>query len=291
MSERAGKVRVWSSPSSSKQLPLWPMVIYAALAAMSILTITPIVWMILTAFKSAAEVSANPPTWFPKNWHPENFAAAWNFAPFGRFLINSLIMVGGITVLQVITSALAAYAFARLRFRGRDILFLGYLGTLMIPPQVIIVPQFILVKDLSWVDTYQGLIIPQAFTAFGVFLLRQFFLGIPRELEDAARVDGATRFGCFARIILPLSGPALATLAVFAFMFHWNNLLWPLVISNTNRTTPVVVGLLNFQGQHGTEWNLLMAAAAITTIPVVIVFIVAQRWFVQGITMSGFGGR
>ena len=270
---------------------MWPLAVYAALAAMATLTLVPIVWMVLTSFKSAPELAANPPTWWPAEWHPENYAAAWNFAPFGRFLLNSAIMVGGITVLQVATSAAAAYAFARLHFRGRDLLFLLYLATLMIPPQVIVIPQFIIVKELGWVDTYQGLIIPQAFTAFGVFLLRQFFIGIPKELEDAARVDGATRFGSFFRIILPLSGPAIAALAAFIFMFHWNNLLWPLVVSNSDATIPVVVGLRNFQGQYGTEWNLLMAAAGIASIPVVVFFMLTQRWFVRGITMSGFGGR
>jgi multiple sugar transport system permease protein len=282
---------VRKSFSGPERSLLWPVLIYAALAAMAILTLVPIVWMVLTSFKSASEVAANPPTWWPREWHPGNYTAAWNFAPFGRFLINSAIMVGGITVLQVATSAAAAYAFARLNFRGRDLLFLLYLATLMIPPQVIVIPQFIIVKDLDWVDTYQGLIIPQAFTAFGVFLLRQFFIGIPRELEDAARVDGATRFGSFFRIILPLSGPAIAALAAFIFMFHWNNLLWPLVVSNTDATIPVVVGLRNFQGQYGTEWNLLMAAAGIASIPVVAFFLLTQRWFVRGITMSGFGGR
>lgn len=283
--------KVLSFPRLAEKTLLWPLVIYAALAAMAFLTLVPIVWMILTSFKSAPEVAANPPTWWPSSWHPENYVAAWNFAPFGRFLINSAVMVGGITLLQVVTSALGAYAFARLKFRGRDLLFLLYLGTLMIPPQVIIVPQFILVQKLGWVDTYQGLIIPQAFTAFGVFLLRQFFVGIPQDLEDAARVDGATRFGCFFRIILPLSGPAIAALATFVFMFHWNNLLWPLVISNSDATIPVVVGLRNFQGQYGTEWNLLMAAAGISTVPVIAFFLITQRWFVRGITMSGFGGR
>jgi len=258
---------------------------------MAFLTLVPIIWMVLTAFKSAPETAATPPTWWPRSWHPENFSAAWTFAPFGRYLINSVIMAGGIALLQTVTSALAAYAFARLRFRGRDLLFLLYLGTLMIPPQVTVIPQFILVRELGWIDTYQGLIIPQAFTAFGVFLLRQFFLGIPFELEDAARVDGATRFGCFWRIILPLSGPALATLAVFAFLFHWNNLLWPLIVTNSDATFPVAVGLRQFQGQYGTEWNLLMAAAAIATIPTMAVYLVAQRWFVRGITLSGFGGR
>jgi multiple sugar transport system permease protein len=206
-------------------------------------------------------------------------------------MLNSALVATVVTVVALLFHSMAAYSLARLRFPGRDAIFLAILTTLMVPFTVIVVPLFIIVDWLGWVDTYQGLIIPQAFTAFGVFLLRQFFLAIPRELEDAARVDGATRFGCFWRIILPLSGPALATLAVFAFLFHWNHLLWPLVVSNSDATKPVVVGLRDFQGQYGTDWNLLMAAAAIATIPTIIVYLLAQRWFVQGITMSGFGGR
>ena len=269
----------------------WPVIAYAVLTALAIVTLIPIVWMVLTAFKSAPEVAASPPTWLPREWHPENFQAAWAFAPFGRYLFNTALMAGTIMVLEVLTSALAAYAFARLRFRGRDLLFLVYLGTLMIPRQVTLIPSFILMRELHWIDTYQGLIIPQAFSAFGTFLLRQFFLTIPHELEEAARIDGASRFGCFARIILPLSGPALATLAVFIFLFQWNNLLWPLVISNTDATRPIAVGLRKFLGEHGTDWNLLMAAATLATLPVVALYLIAQRWFVRGIALSGLGGR
>jgi multiple sugar transport system permease protein len=259
--------------------------------ALAFLTLVPIIWMVLTAFKSPSEVVASPPTWVPTTWHPENFIDAWQAAPFGRYLANTVFIAGSVAFLEVVTSALAAYAFARLRFRGRDLLFLVYLGTLMIPRQVTLIPQFILMRELGWVDTYQGLIIPQAFSAFGTFLLRQFFVSIPRELEDAARIDGASRFECFRRIILPLSGAALATLAVFAFLFQWNNLLWPLVMSNTDSTRPIAVGLRTFQGQYSTDWNLLMAAAALATIPVIVVYGFAQRWFVRGITLSGFGGR
>jgi multiple sugar transport system permease protein len=200
-------------------------------------------------------------------------------------------MAGGVMLIETLTSALAAYAFARLHFKGRDLLFLLYLGTLMIPRQVTIIPLFILMRDLHWVDTWQGLILPQSFSAFGTFLLRQFFLTIPHELEEAARIDGASRFGCFTRIILPLSGPALATLAVFIFLFQWNNLLWPLVISNSAATRPIAVGLRSFLGQYGTEWNLLMAAATLATVPVVALYLLAQRWFVRGIALSGMGGR
>lgn len=269
----------------------WPLITYAVLTALAIATLIPIAWMVLTAFKSAPEVAASPPTWFPQEWHPENFQAAWKYAPFGRYLLNTAFVAGTIMVLETLTSALAAYAFARLQFRGRDFLFLCYLGTLMIPRQVTLIPSFILMRELHWIDTYQGLIIPQAFSAFGTFLLRQFFLTIPHELEDAARIDGATRFGCFWRIILPLSGPALATLAVFIFLFQWNNLLWPLVISNTDDTRTLAVGLRKFLGEHGTDWNLLMAAATLATLPVVALYLVAQRWFVRGIALSGLGGR
>jgi multiple sugar transport system permease protein len=259
--------------------------------ALAFLTLVPIIWMVLTAFKSPSEVVTSPPTLIPTTWHPENFIDAWRAAPFGRYLANTVLIAGSVAILETVTSAFAAYAFARLRFPGRDFLFLVYLGTLMIPRQVTLIPQFILMRELGWVDTYQGLIIPQAFSAFGTFLLRQFFVGIPRELEDAARIDGASRFECFRRIILPLSGAALATLMVFAFLFQWNNLLWPLVMSNTDSTRPVAVGLRAFQGQYSTDWNLLMAAAALATIPVIVVYVAAQRWFVRGITLSGFGGR
>jgi multiple sugar transport system permease protein len=265
--------------------------LFAVLAGTAVITLIPVVWMLLTALKTPAEVAADPPTWLPRSLRFQNFADAWDFAPFGRYLLNSFVMAGGIAVMQVVTSALAAYAFARLRFPGRNLLFYIYLGTLIIPPQVTVIPQFLIVRQLGWVDSYAGLIIPQAFTAFGVFLLRQFFLGIPFELEEAARIDGAGRFDCFRRIILPLSGPALASLAVFAFMFHWNNLLWPLIVSNTDKTIPIAVGLTRFQGEHATNWELLMAASVIATIPVLAVYFFAQRWFVQGIAMSGFGGR
>jgi multiple sugar transport system permease protein len=268
-----------------------PYVLFAVLAGTAVITLIPVVWMVLTALKTPAEVAADPPSWLPRSVRFQNFGDAWTFAPFGRFLLNSFVMAGGIAVTQVVTSALAAYAFARLRFRGRDVLFYIYLGTLIIPPQVTVIPQFLIVRELGWVDSYAGLIIPQAFTAFGVFLLRQFFMGIPFELEEAARIDGASRLDCFRRIILPLAGPALATLAVFAFMFHWNNLLWPLIVSNTDKTIPIAVGLTRFQGEHGTDWELLMAASVIATIPVLVVYFAAQRWFVQGIAMSGFGGR
>jgi multiple sugar transport system permease protein len=280
-----------ASTAVRPQVSFLPILIYGVLIVLAFITLVPIIWMVLTAFKSAPEVAAIPPTWWPVEWHPENFELAWKYAPFGKYLLNTLFIAGSIMILETTTSACAAYAFARLRFRGRDLLFLCYLGTLMIPRQVTLIPLFMMMRDLRWIDTYQGLIIPQVFSAFGTFLLRQFFLTIPNELEEAARMDGASRFVCFTRIILPLSSTALATLAVFIFLFQWNNLLWPLIISNTDETRTIAVGLRYFLGEHGTDWNLLMAAATLATLPVMALYLFAQRWFVRGIALSGFGGR
>lgn len=291
--QRTADVRTTSAPARSPRLrkTLSTLLSYTLLVGLAFLTLVPVIWMVLTAFKSAVEVAAIPPTLWPRSWHPENFVTAWNAAPFGRYLANTTFIAVSIMVIETATSALAAYAFARLQFKGRDLLFLLYLATLMVPRQVTIIPLFILMRDLGWIDTYRGLIIPQAFSAFGTFLLRQFFLTIPFELEEAARIDGASRFRSFLQIILPLSTTALATLAVFIFLFQWNNLLWPLIISNTDTTRPIAVGLRTFLGQYGTDWNLLMAASTLATVPVVALYLFTQRWFVQGIAISGFGGR
>ncbi|CDR17162.1 MULTISPECIES: carbohydrate ABC transporter permease [Streptomyces] len=254
-------------------------------------TLTPIVMMVLVAFQSDAESMAARPSFWPGSWHPENIGRAFDLVPLGRYLLNTVFFAGGTALLETVTAALAAYAFARLRFRGRSVLFGVYLTTLMIPSQVTLIPQFILVAKLHGVDTWPGMILPHAFTALGVFLLRQFFLGVPRDYEEAARLDGANRWQTFIRVIVPLAVPAIATLAVFKFISQWNNLLWPLVISNSDSTRTAAVGLQVFQSTNGTQWNLLLMAAAITTVPLIVLFFLTQRWFVKGITMSGLGGR
>ncbi|MFE5120817.1 carbohydrate ABC transporter permease [Streptomyces sp. NPDC056669] len=254
-------------------------------------TLTPIVMMVLVAFQSDTESMAARPSLWPGSWHPENIGRAFDLVPLGRYLLNTIFFAGGTALLETVTAALAAYAFARLRFRGRGVLFGVYLTTLMIPSQVTLIPQFILVAKTHGVDTWPGMILPHAFTALGVFLLRQFFLGVPRDYEEAARLDGANRWQTFIRIIIPLAVPAIATLAVFKFISQWNNLLWPLVISNSDSTRTAAVGLQVFQSTNGTQWNLLLMAAAITTVPLIVLFFLTQRWFVKGITMSGLGGR
>jgi multiple sugar transport system permease protein len=254
-------------------------------------TLTPIVMMMLVAFQSDSESMSAKPSFWPSTWHFDNISRAFQLVPLGRYLLNTVYFAGGTTLLETVTAALAAYAFARLEFPGRRVLFGVYLTTLMIPTQVTLIPQFILVAKFHGVDTWPGMILPHAFTALGVFLLRQFFLGIPRDYEEAARLDGANRWQTFYRVIVPLAVPAIATLAVFKFISQWNNLLWPLVVSNSDATRTVTVGLQAFQSSDGTQWNLLLMAATITSVPLIVVFFLTQRWFVRGITMSGLGGR
>lgn len=261
------------------------------ISIMALVVIIPLVWMIATALKPEKEVISFPPTLFGSKLAFENFYDAWNYIPFGIYFFNTIFVSVSIVILELLTASLAAYAFARLKFPGRDLLFLLYLATLMIPAQVTIIPQFILMNYFGWVDTYQGLILPNAFTAFGTFLLRQFFLGIPYELEEAGKMDGCSRFGLYWRIIIPLSKPALAALGVFSFVNQWNNFLWPLIMTNSEKMRVLSVGLQAFQLQHGTEWHLMMAAAAITIIPSIIVFVFLQRHLEEGITLSGMGGR
>lgn len=266
------------------------LIVFACFVVTAV-TLVPVVMMVLVAFQSDAESMAAKPSFWPSSWHPENLTRAFDLVPLGRYLINTIIFAAGTTLLETVTAALAAYAFARLDFPGRTWLFGIYLATLMIPSQVTLIPQFVLVAKLQGIDTWPGMILPHAFTALGVFLLRQFFLGIPRDYEEAARLDGANRWQAFTRVIVPLAVPAIATLAVFKFIGQWNNLLWPLIISNSDSTRTAAVGLQVFQDTNGTQWNLLLMAATITTVPLIVLFFLTQRWFIRGITMSGLGGR
>jgi multiple sugar transport system permease protein len=220
-----------------------------------------------------------------------NYIETFSVVPFGRFYLNSLIVATATTVIQILTASLAAFAFARLRFRGRDALFLLFLATLMIPSQVTMIPNFILMRYLRWYNTYQALILPAAFSVFSTFLLRQYFMGVPLDLDEAARMDGAGSLRIWWQVLMPLAGPVLATLAIFNFQASWNDFLWPLVITNSENMRTIPVGLSSFQGQFNTEWHLLMAGSVVALLPVLILYILGQNWFVQGITLSGLGGR
>jgi multiple sugar transport system permease protein len=220
-----------------------------------------------------------------------NYVEVFRAVPFGRYYLNSLIVASGTTLLQILVASLAAFGFARLRFRGRDALFVVYLATLMIPFQVTMIPNFILVRLLGWFNTYQALILPSAFSVFSTFLLRQYFRGLPLDYDEAARIDGASSWRIWWAVILPLSGPVMATLAIFNFQAAWNDFLWPLVITRSPEMRTIPIGLSSFQGQYSTEWHLLMAGSVIALLPVLIIYIIGQNWFVRGITLSGMGGR
>jgi multiple sugar transport system permease protein len=266
-------------------------VAYTVLVLGAALMVPPFVWMLSTSLKLPTQVSAYPPEWIPNPITLDSYREVWNYIPFGRIFLNTAFVSFVVMGLELLTSALAGYAFARIRFPGRERIFLLYLGTLMVPGQVVIIPRFLIIRQFEWIDTYQALIVPAAFSAFGTFWLRQHFLTIPIELEDAARIDGASRWTVWWRIMVPLSGPVLATLGIFAFLNEWNSFLWPLIVINSMDMRTLSVALRFFQGAQGIEWNLIMAAATMTLMPVLVVYAFAQRYFVRGVALTGLGGR
>ncbi len=271
---------------------LRPIVSHGLLVVVAVLFAAPLVFALGTSLKPENEVFTVPPTLVGTQVQWDNYVEAFQFAPFAQYFFNSfLVSIIGTTVV-VVASSLAAFAFARLRFRGRNVLFVLFLGTLMVPQEVLIVPMYWLMQTLGWVDSYQALILPWAFTAFGTFLLRQFFLTVPNELLDAARVDGAGPFSTFFRVMLPLARPALAVLAMFTFIAYWGSYLWPLIVIDTvNSKGTVPLGLTQFIGQQGTQWNLMMAASMLAMIPSVLLVVLLQKHLVRGLLTTGFGGR
>jgi multiple sugar transport system permease protein len=270
---------------------LFKTVWYVVLLAIAGVMVVPFVWMLATSLQSLDRVFRNDLSWLPIPPQWSNYQKAWTAMPFDRFFLNSIFVAVAHVAGQVATSALAAYAFARLKFPFREQIFTLYLGTLMIPAQVTIIPNFILMRDFGWVDSYWALIVPGLFSTFGTFLLRQFFLTIPSDLEDAAKIDGANHFDIFVRVALPLSGPALATLAIFVFLGSWNSFLWPLIVTNSIEMRTIPVGLRVFQGQFTTNYPLMMAAASLALVPILIIYMLGQKYFVRGITLTGMGGR
>lgn len=267
---------------------------YAFLVVGALAMIGPFLWMITASLKEPGSIFSYQRPWW-QDWIPtqfvwQNYVQAWNAVPFARFYLNSIFVSIAITIGQVVTSAFAAYAFARLEFPGRDKIFFAYLATMMVPGAVTMIPVFILLRTLGWIDTYKAVILPGIFTAYGTFLLRQFFLTLPKDLEDAAKIDGCSYFGIFWRIILPLSKPALATLTTFTFMGSWLNFMWPLIVLNTHNLFTLPVGLSYFQSLHHTDWTLLMAGSLMMILPILIVFIINQRYFVEGIKLTGIKG-
>src|SRR2546426_8095632 len=253
-------------------------VAYALALPLAILTIAPFLYMVAAALVSEPDSLRHPV-----------FAAALVALPVGRFLLNSLIFSLAVVAGQLVTSATAAYAFARLRFPGRDRLFLAYLCTLMAPGILLVIPRFLLIDALGWVDSYQGLISTELVSVTGIFLLRQFFRALPRDLEDAARLEGAGEWTIFWRVIVPPSRPALATLAVLAFADQWRSFVWPLAATRSSAMQPLEVGIANLQGTYDLSWSYQMATAVAAVIPLTMLYFIAQRRFIRGIEMTGTG--
>jgi multiple sugar transport system permease protein len=278
--------------------------LHLLLAVGAVTMILPFLWMVSTSLKPEAQIFRFPPVWLPSRWEWGNYTRAMAAAPFGRYFVNTIIFASAVTLSNLLLCSMAAYAFARLRFRGRNVLFILVLGTMMIPGQVTMVPVFVMLKhwplfggnDLlgagghGLLNSYTGLVLPGAVGAFGIFLLRQFFMTLPRELEDAARIDGCSEAGIYWRIILPLSKPALATLGIFTFTAAWNEFLWPLLITSKDSMKTLQVGIQVFQTQYTTSWDLLMAATVVITTPVLLIFLAGQRYFTRGIALSGMKG-
>jgi multiple sugar transport system permease protein len=252
--------------------------------------IIPFLWMISTAFKTQEATSLFKVQWlaWPIRW--ANFYDVFSRVPYARFYLNSIFLASYVTIGLVFTSSLAAYSFARLEFPGRDKIFMAYLGTMMIPSAVTSIPVFVLMCKIGWVDSYKAIIIPGIFSAYGTFMLRQFFMTLPSELEDAAKIDGCSLFGIFYRIILPLSKAAVATLTIFTFMGSWGDFMWPLIILNDPNKMPLPVGLQFFARAETPDPNVLMCASMLMILPVIIVFLLGQRYFVEGIQLGAIKG-
>jgi multiple sugar transport system permease protein len=260
------------------------------LVAAAVVILFPLIWMVLTSLKPENDVTTFPPSLWPRDWSFAAYANVWTRVPFGRFFINTVIFAGGVTLVSLLFDSMTAYALSRLRFPGRDVIFVVILVAMMLPFQVTFIPLYVTVAKLHLLNTYQGLIIPRATNAFGIFMLRQFFMTLPRDLDEAARVDGASEFYIYSRIILPLSGPALATLAVFHFMYNWNDFLWPLLITSTTDMETLPAGLALFVGQHVVEYAVVMAGAVLALLPLFIAFLFAQKYFVRGVSLTGLKG-
>jgi ABC-type glycerol-3-phosphate transport system permease component len=265
---------------------------YSALVVLAVVFAMPLFWMVSTALKTNQQVLVFPPQWIPNPAVWENFPDAWNFAPFGTYLKNTLIITVVATAGQLISGSLVAYGFARLQFPGRDPLFVLLLATTMLPYIVTLVPQFLVFRELGWINTFLPLTVPYFFggSPFLIFLMRQYFRSIPMDLSDAARIDGDSEFGIFFRIILPLALPALVTVTIFSFLAHWNDFLGPLIYLNDENKKTLMIGLQGFIGQTQQRFQLMMAAATMVAMPTIVLFFLFQRVFIRSVVLTGVKG-
>ena len=275
---------------STAKYKFWRVVLYAVLIALAVLMLIPFAWMLSASLKLDKDVFIFPIEWIPKNPRWQNYVDIWSKIPLMTFVLNTAKLTLIVTFLQLLTSSFAAYAFAKLDFKGKDLLFLAYIATIAVPWQVYMVPQFMMMRSMGLADTHLAIIFLQAFSAFGVFMMKQFYEGIPTELCEAARIDGMTEYQIWYRIMLPLSKPSLSTLTIFTFVNTWNDFLGPLIYLTTESKKTLQLGLRMFISQFGSEYGLIMAASVLSLIPVLIVFLSLQKYFVEGVAASGVKG-
>jgi len=263
---------------------------YSVLALFSTIALIPFIWMLSSSLKTSIDVFSIPMKWIPDTFHWENYLQIWQKVSLLAYFNNTTTVAIIVTFMQLLTSSFAAYAFAKMRFKGRDVLFLAYIGTIAVPWQVYMTPQFIMMRGVGLYDTIWALVVLQSFSAFGVFLMRQFYLNIPNELSEAARIDGLSEYGIWARIILPLSKPAIATLAIFTFINTWNDYMGPMIYLTADSKKTIQVGLRRFIQENSAQYHLIMAASLCSLVPVAVVFLLLQRYFIEGIATTGLKG-
>jgi multiple sugar transport system permease protein len=262
--------------------------LYVGMTSLAVVMMAPFYWMVMTSFSAPAEAFTYPPSWLPKRLSLENYTRMTAVMPFAQFYVNSTIITVSVLAGQLVVCSMAGYAFARLRFPFRDQAFALVLGAMMIPHIVNIIPLYVMFKSLNWINTFYPLIVPPIFTgSFGAFMMRQYFMTVPEELEEAARIDGASTVTIFTRIMLPLAKPALAALAIFTFMGTWNDFFNPLLFINSKSLMTITLGIAALRGEYATEWTVMMAAATASVVPILLIYLVAQKHFIQGITLTG----
>ena len=279
-----------NNTTRSGSISVGKIILYIALIACALFTLIPFVWMLSSSLKLDREVFAYPMKWLPEVFHWENYVKIWEKVPMVTFFKNTAFIAIMVTFIQSLTSSFAAYAFAKLRFRGRDVLFICYIATIAVPWQAYMLPQFIMMRSVGLYDTPWAIIVLQSFSAFGVFLMRQFYRGIPDDLCEAARIDGLSEYGIWLRIMLPLSKAAIATLVIFTFVGTWNDYMGPMIYLTRQENLTIQVGLRRFIQENSSDYHLIMATSVVSLIPVSVVFLALQKYFIEGIATSGIKG-
>lgn len=287
MENTLSKKNVQAKPKQKAKLSIGSVSLILLLTFLALVTLIPFLWMISASFKTNNDVFSVPIQWIPKSWHPENYTVIWDRIPLLTFFKNTAFLSIIITLIQLFTSSFAAYGFSKMHFKGRDLLFLTYIGRIAIPWQSYMIPQFIMMRQFGLTDTLWSLVLLQAFSAFGVFLLKQYYSSIPDSLCESARIDGLSEWGIYRKIILPLTKPALASLTIITFVNTWNDYMGPFIYLSSTENKTIQLGLKMFVGLYDAEYALIMAASVVSILPVAIVFLAMQKYFVEGIATSG----